>query len=110
MCPCMAFITFARVSNASAVGFTSSFVSSAKRFKHVMMKRTVCRGAGAAVHRTGGADLEAAVRQLRSLRDAFGHPSSCSRDIPDNPVRLIIRGFIASDVHVMHVQHETLRA
>ena len=40
----------------------------------------------------------------------FRQPGGRPRDVPDEPVDLILGGLVACDVRIAHVQHEALRA
>src|SRR5438445_13858570 len=74
------------------------------------MERTVRGGSRAAVHGSCGADLITSVGQLRSLGYAFGQAGRGRRNVPKNPVRLIVSSLVAGEIHVVHMEEETLRA
>src|SRR5262249_50704340 len=80
------------------------------KLKHVVVERTFRPGSGTAVHGSRGADLIASVGQLRSLGYAFGQSGRGSRNIPKDPVRLIVSRLVAGEIQVVHVEEETLRA
>src|SRR6202023_1500097 len=63
-----------------------------------------------AVHGSCGADLIASVGQLRSLGYTFGQAGRGRRNVPKDPVRLIVSSLVAGEIHVVHVEEETLRA
>src|SRR6185295_5859179 len=79
-----------------------------KDFKHVVMLWAICRRTGTSIDLTRGTDLITAVRQLRALRLAFRQTARRTRNIPDEPMDLIVRGSIAGELHVVHVKHEAL--
>src|SRR5580700_6771229 len=78
--------------------------------KHVVMERTIRAGSRTAVHGSCGADLITSVGQLRSLGYAFGQAARGRRNVPKNPMRLIVSSLVAGEIHVVHVEEETLRA
>jgi len=78
------------------------------QLKDVMMQGPVGRRAGASVNGSSHADLLASVSKFLTLRNAFWKSCGSRRNIPDDPMHLIVRGAIASEV--VHVQHERLRA
>jgi len=80
------------------------------KLKHVMVVRPVCRSARTSVHSSRGANLIAAVRKLQTFWDAFRQACRRRWNVPDNPVRLIVAGFVPHHVHVVHVKHEALSA
>src|ERR1019366_10686407 len=57
-----------------------------------------------------GADLIASIGQLRSLGYAFGQAVRGRRNVPKDPVRLIVSSLVAGEIQVVHVKEETLRA
>src|SRR5262249_48468127 len=69
---------------------------------------TIGRSAGTAIDLTRGADLVASVGQLCSFRRAFRNACRSRRNIPNDPMCLIVGGLIANDVHIVHVEHEAL--
>src|SRR5580693_5412575 len=79
-------------------------------FENVVVERTVSGGSRTTVHGSRGADLIASVRQLRSLGYAFGQAGCRRRNIPKNPVRLVVSSLVAGEVQVVHVQEKTLCA
>src|SRR4051794_30540126 len=74
-----------------------------------MVEWTACGGSRTTVHGTCSADLIASVGQLRSLRYAFGQAGRTRRNVPKDPVRLIVSSLIAGEIQVVHVQEKTLR-
>src|SRR5690606_16666008 len=72
--------------------------------------RPVGGGARTAVDRSGRADLERAVRQALTAWKPFLETRHVRRDVPDDPVDLVLAGTVAGDVNVVHVKHEALRA
>ena len=80
-----------------------------KDFKHVVVGRTIGRSTGTSIDLTRGADLITAVRELRALRLAFGQTARRPRNIPHEPMDLIVSGSITGELHVVHMEHEALR-
>src|SRR5260370_32080758 len=74
------------------------------------MERTVRAGSRTAVQSSCGADLIASVGQLRSLGYSFGQAGDGRWNVPEDPVRLIVSSLVAGEIHVVHVEEETLRA
>ena len=81
-----------------------------KKFKSVMVPRAIGRSARASINLAARADLIGAVLQLSSHRDTFRKSGCGARNIPDQPMKLIIRSAVATGLHVMHVQKEAHRA
>src|ERR1700692_2052901 len=80
-----------------------------KKFKCVMVPRAIRRSARASIYLPAGAQLIGAVRQLRSHRDTFRKPGRGARNIPDQPMQLVIGSSVPTALHVMHVQKEAHR-
>src|SRR5262249_22503740 len=78
--------------------------------KHVVVKRAVRGGSPSPGHGAGGADLKAAVGQLRAVGYAFGQAGRGRRNVPKYPVRLIVSRLVAGEIQVVHVEEEALRA
>src|SRR5258707_436863 len=78
--------------------------------KHVMVERAVRGGSRSAVHGSCGADLKAAVAQLRALGYAFGQAGRSRRKVPQDPVCLIVSSLVAGEIQVVHMEEEALRA
>src|SRR3979409_685693 len=74
------------------------------------MERTIRPRSRTAVHGSCGADLIASIAQLRSLGYTFGQAGRGRRNVPKDPVRLIVSSLVAGELHVVHVEKETLRA
>src|ERR1700675_4302612 len=71
-----------------------------------MVPRAGGRSAGASINLAARTDLISAVLQLRSHRNAFGKSGYGARNIPDEPMKLIVGSAHATALHVMHVQEE----
>src|SRR6188768_3560909 len=71
--------------------------------EHVVMARARRGRARAAVHLSRRAVLVAPVRQFLAFRLAFGHTCRRRRNVPDDPMRLILGRLVAGDVEVTHV-------
>src|SRR5262249_42639597 len=80
------------------------------KLEDIVVKRAVRGGSRSSVHRSCGRDLKTAVGQLRTLRYAFRQAGRGARNVPQNPVRLIVSGLVAGDIEVVHVEEEALRA
>src|SRR6185295_9511975 len=80
------------------------------QLKHVMMQGPAGLRAGASVDGSRHADLLASISKFLTLGNAFWKTCGSRGDIPDDPMHLIVGGAIASEVEVVHVQHERLRA
>src|SRR5262245_6513008 len=81
-----------------------------KKLEHVMMERSVRGSARPAIHLASRADLKTTVWELFSLRCAFGNSRRCCRNVPHDPMDLVVARLVASEIHVVHVQYEALRA
>src|SRR5215471_6705776 len=75
-----------------------------------MVQRPIRAGSRTTVHGSCGADLIAAVGQLRSLGYTFGEAGCRRRNIPKDPVRLIVGGLVASQIQVVHMEEKTVCA
>ena len=77
--------------------------------EHVVMVRTIRGSAGTTIDLPGRADLITTIRQLWSFGNTFRQTLCRCWNIPHDPMRLIVGGFISRNIHVVHVQEETLR-
>src|SRR4029450_2913251 len=72
--------------------------------EHIMMLRPGRRRTRTAIHLACRADLIASIRELRTLRYSFRQPGGRARNVPDDPMCLIVRRAISRHVHVAHVE------
>src|SRR5262245_14654908 len=77
-------------------------------FERVVVIRTCRWSARPSVSLSRRADLTASVRQRRAGRHSFGKARRGRRNVPHEPMHLIIRGSIECNIGVVEVQHETL--
>src|SRR6185295_11525922 len=78
--------------------------------ERVVMKWTSGWRPGSSVCRAGCADLAAAIRKLRALRNTLGKSGGGAWNPPDQPVNLIVGGSADGNVWVMKVQNKTHRS
>src|SRR5258708_3290118 len=74
------------------------------KLKRVMMPRARGRRSRAPINRAARAELIGAIVQLSSLRDTFWKSGRGARNIPDQPMQLIVHGVVAADLQIMHMQ------
>ena len=77
-----------------------------KKFKDVMVPRKTGWRAWTSITSPACADLIGPVLQLSTGRDTFRQPGRRAWDIPDEPMKLVVGGVIATNVRIMHVQKE----
>src|ERR1700688_934822 len=73
------------------------------QLKRVMMTRAIGGRAGSSINRAARAELIGAVLWLRPRRDSFRKSGCRGRNIPHEPMKLIVQSVVAAKFEVMHV-------
>ena len=76
----------------------------------IVMQRTGSWCAGTAIDRAACADLMAAIGKRLTLRHSLRKSSCRAWDVPHDPMRLIVEGFVTRDVDVVHARHQSDRS